>query len=187
MSLDSRSEGILDKLLDILSGQRLCRSLLESVANAAAGNILVLVVYLVVKEGHDQTACSTSGSALLSLITANGIVRVKRTLARLVDTSENSSNVVREEAFVVEDMAESLCAGGDAHWLVVLISVHLDDCVESLGESVAIGGETNDTEDDLAALVLGTLTTDAEELRFVASVDVVAGGGTRITCKDGEV
>ena len=77
-------------------------------------------------------------------------------------------HVVREEALVVEDMAEALRARVHAHLLVVLVLVHLDNGVETLLEGVAISGEADDREDDLGTLVLASGAADAEEFGGVA-------------------
>ena len=96
-------------------------------------------------------------------------------------------HVVREEALVVEDVAETLRAGVHAHLLVVLVLVHLDDGVEALLERVAVGGEAYYREDDLGALVVAAGAADAEEFGCVARVDVVAAGAASVACEDGEV
>lgn len=155
--------------------------------DATSGNVLVLVVDLVVEERHDQTAGGTGGSALLPLVAADGVVGVQGTLALIVDTSEDGCDVVGEEALAVQNVAETLGACGDAHGLVVLVSVHLDDGVETLGQGVAVGGKAYHAENNLAPLVLGTLATDAEELWLIAGVNVVARCGTGVAGEDGEV
>lgn len=96
-------------------------------------------------------------------------------------------DVVGEETLVVEDVRKALGAGGDGHGLVVAVVVHFDDGVELLGQGVAIGGETNDGQNDTGTSLLGTLTADAEELGGVTSVDVVAGGVAGVACHDCEV
>lgn len=96
-------------------------------------------------------------------------------------------HVVREETLVVEDVREALGAGGNGHGLVVAVVVHLDDGIELLGQGVAVGGETNDGENNASASLLGTFAADAEELGGVAGVDVVAGGVAGVACHDGEV
>jgi hypothetical protein len=91
-------------------------------------------------------------------------------------------HVVGEEALVVKDVAEALCAGVYAHFLVVLVLVHLDDGVETLLERVAISGEAYDGEDDLGTLVVAAGAADAEEFGGVARVDVVAAGAASVAC-----
>lgn len=96
-------------------------------------------------------------------------------------------HVVGEEALVVQDVAEALCAGVHAHLLVVLVLVHLDDSVEALLERVAISGEAHDGEDNPGTLVVAAGAADAEEFGGVARVDVVTAGAASVACKDGEV
>lgn len=65
----------------------------------------------------------------------------------------------------------------------MLVTVHLDDVVEALFEGVAIGGESDDGEDDAGGGVVGA---DAEDFGDVTGVDVVAGGGAGVAGEDGE-
>lgn len=154
---------------------------------AGVGVVLVLVVDLVVQERRDQTARGASSTARLALVTAHGIVRVESAHAVLVQTAEDRVHVVREEALVVQNVAEALRAGVHAHLLVVLVLVHLDDGVEALLQRIAVGGEAYDREDDLGALVLAAGAADAEQFGGVARVDVVAAGAASVACEDGEV
>lgn len=91
-------------------------------------------------------------------------------------------HVVGEEALVVQDVAETLCAGVHTHLLVVLVLVHLDDSVETLLERVAISGEAHDGQDDSSTLVVAAGAADAEEFGGVARVDVVATGAASVAC-----
>lgn len=77
----------------------------------------------------------------------------------------------------------------------MLVAVHLDGRVELLAQGVAVGGETDDGEDDAGVVgvqggvVVGGVGggSDFEELGGVAGVYAVAGGGARIAGEDGEV
>jgi hypothetical protein len=91
-------------------------------------------------------------------------------------------HVVGKEALVVEDVTETLCAGMYAHFLVVLVLVHLDDGVETLLERIAISGEADYGQDDLGALVLAAGPTDAEEFGSEARIDVIAAGAASVAC-----
>ena len=187
MPLRRAGERIRYECLDRRSVQQLGlpHHLLQT--SAGVGVVLVLEVDLVVQERCDQTARSTSSTARLALVAAHGIVRVQSAHAVLVQTSKDRVHVVREEALVVEDVAEALGAGVDAHLLVVLVLVHLDDSVEALLERVAISGEADDGEHDLGALVVAAGAADAEQFGSVARVDVVAAGAASVACEDGEV
>ncbi|KAI6770596.1 hypothetical protein HG530_005225 [Fusarium avenaceum] len=144
VTLNRTIEGILDDGLDLCSCQRTSLTLLELVALSTSGNVLVLEVDLVVEEGHDQTARSTTCSALLPLVTSHGVVRVHGTLALLIQTAEHRMRVVREESLPVEDCGETLGAGVDGHRLAVAVTVDLADGVEVIAEGLAIGSEAND-------------------------------------------
>ena len=111
-------------------------------------------------------------------------------------------HVVREEALRVEDGAESLGGGADAHRLAVLVAIGLDDGVEALLECVAVCGEADDRQDDRGAagaglfgggavfvvVVVGRVRyADPEYFGHVARVDVVAGCGACVAGDDGEV
>nr|POE63607.1 hypothetical protein CFP56_04510 [Quercus suber] len=149
--------------------------------------ILVLQVDLVVQKRHDQTRCRAGRAALLSLIAAHGVVAVQRALAFLVDAAEDGRDVVGEEALLVQDVAQALRARVHRDVLAVLVLVHLHDRVEALGQRLAVGGEADDRQHDLGALVCGPGAADAEELGGVARVDVVAGGAAGVAREDGEV
>lgn len=187
MPLRRAGERIRHQGLDRRSVQELGRPHHLLQTSAGVRVVLVLVVDLVVQERCDQTARSTGGTARLALVAAHGIVRVQSAHAVLIQTSKDGVHVVREEALVVEDVAEALRAGGDAHLLVVLELVHLDDGVEALLERIAVGGEAHDREHDLGALVLAAGAADAEEFGGVARIDVVAAGAASVACEDGEV
>ena len=96
-------------------------------------------------------------------------------------------DVVGEESFVVEEMAEALRAGGRAHGLAVLVAVHLHDGVEPLGEGAAVGAETDDGKDDACVLAVGRVAAETVEFRAVAGVDAVAGCHAGVASEDGEV
>jgi hypothetical protein len=187
MPLRRAGERIRHQGLDRRSVQELGRPHHLLQTSAGVRVVLVLVVDLVVQERCDQTARSTGGTARLALVAAHGIVRVQSAHAVLIQTSKDGVHVVREEALVVEDVAEALRAGGDAHLLVVLELVHLDDGVEALLERIAVGGEAHNREHDLGALVLAAGAADAEEFGGVARIDVVAAGAASVACEDGEV
>jgi hypothetical protein len=187
MPLRRAGEGIGYQGLDRRSVQELGRPHYLLQTSSRVGVVLVLVVDLVVQERCDQTARGASGTARLTLVAAHGVVRVESAHAVLVQTSKDRVHVVREEALVVEDVAEALRAGVDAHLFVVLELVHLDDGVEALLERIAVGGEANDREHDLGALVLAAGAADAEQFGGVARVDVVAAGAASVACEDGEV
>lgn len=187
VSLSGTGESVHDNLFNVLLRQGFRNAGLQGVALAGAGNVLVLEVDLVVEERHDQARGSTSGTALFSFVAAYRVVGVKGTLAVGIDSTKNGVDVVGEETLVVEDVGETLGAGGNGHGLVVAVVVHLDDGVELLGQSIAIGGETNDGENNAGALLLRALAADAEQLRGVAGVDVVAGGVAGVTSHDGEI
>lgn len=52
---------------------------------------------------------------------------------------------------------------------------------------MAICCEADYRENDFGAFIVGAVAANLEELRFVARVDVVSGGGTSVACEDGEV
>ena len=141
---------------------------------ATTGNVLVLEVDLVVEERHDERRSSTSSTTLLSLVTAHRVVGVEGTLSILVDTAQDGVDIVREEALVVEDVTQTLGAGGNSHGLVVAVTVHFDDGVELLGEGVAVGGKSDYGQNDTSAFLVVAFAADAEEFGGVAGVDVVA-------------
>jgi hypothetical protein len=187
MSLYRTCEGVSHKILNMVLWQRLWHDSLQVVSCPAAWLVHVPEVDLVVQERHDKRRRRACCSALLPLVTADGIVRVQRTLAILIQTSQNCVYVVREESLVVENVAETLGAGGDGHGLAVLVLVHLDDGVEVLLQRVAVGGETDYRQHYPCTLVVGALAANLEELGLVSCVDVVAGCGSSVAGEDGEV
>ena len=96
-------------------------------------------------------------------------------------------HVVREEALVVEQMAEPLGAGGCAHGLAVLVAIHLHDGVEPFGEGAAVAAEADDREDDPRVLPIGRVPAEAEEFGTVARMDAVPGCHARVACENCEV
>lgn len=93
-------------------------------------------------------------------------------------------DVVREEAFLVQDCRQSLCTGSHAHLLAVLILVHFHNSIQTFLERVAVCSEADHGENDFGSVIIGT---DAEELGSVAGVDVVAAGRSCVACQDCEV
>ncbi|CAG8705354.1 2039_t:CDS:1, partial [Scutellospora calospora] len=187
MPLRRARERIRHQGLDRRSVQELGRLHHLLQPRTGVGIVLVLVVDLVVQERRDQTARGARSTARLALVTPHRIIRVQRSHAVLVQAAEDGVHVVREEALVVQDVAEALGASVHAHLLVVLVLVHFDDGVEALLEGVAVGGEAHDREDDLGALVVAAGAADAEEFGGVARVDVVAAGAASVAGEDGEV
>ena len=187
MPLYCTCEGVSHKILDMVLRQRLWHNSLQVVSCPAAWLVHVLEVDLVVQERHDQRRRRACCSALLPLVTADRVVGVQRTLAVLVQTTQDCVYVVREESLVVENVAETLGAGGDGHGLAVLVLVHLDDGVEVLLQRVAVGSETDYGQHYPCTLVVGTFATNLEELGLVSCIDVVAGCGSSVAGEDGEV
>lgn len=68
----------------------------------------------------------------------------------------------------------------------MLVSVELDNRIETLAQGVAVGGETNDGEEKSGIGLRGVSAANLEDLWDVAGVDGVAGRGTSITGEDGE-
>jgi hypothetical protein len=156
-------------------------------ACSAAGDVLVLEVDLVIEERHDQTSGSTTSSALLPLVAADGVVTVNGTLALLVQSAQDSVSVVREEASLVQDGAQAFGACIDRHGLVVAVSVHLADGVQALLQGLAVGCEPNDREQDVGIILGRGRAANLEDFRGVSGVDAVARRETGVTCQDGEV
>lgn len=154
---------------------------------AASGNILVLVVHLIVQKRHDQTCSCSSCSAHLALVTPNRVVAEETALSVLVQPAQDRRDVVGEEALLVENGAESLRTGLDAHRLAVLVAVHLDDGVEAFLQRFAVGGKSDHAEHDGGVVLGGCGAADLEDFGGVAGVDVVSAGGTGVAGDDGEV
>lgn len=154
--------------------------------HTASRDVLILEVYLVIQERHNQTSSSTASSALFPLVAANGVIRVDGTLALLVQATQHGVCVVREETLVVEDGGETLGACVDAHRLSVAVAVDLADSVELITQGVAVGGKTNDGEDNGGVGLISGSAADFEELRGHAGVDAVAAGMSGIAGHDGE-
>lgn len=74
VSLNGTGEGIHDDLFNVLLRQRLGDTSLQGVTLSRARDVLISEVDLIVEEGHDQTRGGTSGTALLSLVTAYRVV-----------------------------------------------------------------------------------------------------------------
>ena len=108
------------------------------------GDVLIFKIDLIVQERRDQTTRRTGRAALLPLIATDRVVAVQGTLAFLVEAAEEGMDVVREEALIVQQVAEPLCAGGRAHGLAVLVAVHLHDGVEPLGQGAPVAAEADD-------------------------------------------
>ena len=64
----------------------------------------------------------------------------------------------------------------------MLVFVHFDDGGETFLEGVAVGGETDDREDNGGRGAVA----DAEEFGHEAGVDIVAGCRTCVAGQDGE-
>ena len=96
-------------------------------------------------------------------------------------------DIVRKEAFVVENVAQALGTRGHAHGLAVLVFVQFDNGVEALFQGVAVCGESDDGEDYSGTFVVWAFAADLEEFGLVSCVDVVAGGGASVAGEDGEV
>merc|ERR1712072_180269 len=111
MSLDRTRKRIADQLLRRLPVKRLRHQLLLLQPLHAARLVHVLQIDLVVEERHDQAAGRTNRATVLPLVAPYGVVRVQRSLTLLIDAAEDGLHVVREEALVVEDVAQPLCAG----------------------------------------------------------------------------
>lgn len=155
-------------------------------SDAAAGDVLVLEVDLVVEEGHDQTGRGTAGAALLPLVTADGVVAVDGALILLVEAAEDGIDVVGEKALLVEDGGEALRAGVDRHGLAVAVAVHLADGVEALLEGLAVGREADDGQQDVGVLLRRRRSANFEDLGGEAGVDGVAGRRSGIAGHHGE-
>lgn len=67
----------------------------------------------------------------------------------------------------------------------MLVFVHLDDGVEPFFQGVAVSGEADYRQDNARRVV--AVVAYAEELGDITRVDVVTGGGARVTGEDGEV
>ena len=120
---------------------------------------------------------------MLALVGSHGVVAIQRPGAGLgVDASEDRGDVVREEAFGVEDGGEALGAGADGHGFVVLVRVHLDDGAEAVAEREAVGLVADEREDEVW---VGGVGGDRVEFGEVAGLDRVAGGAARVAGEDG--
>ena len=184
MPLRRTRKGVLDQLHRRLLIQTVHRPLLKRVRVPilpAARHILVLEVDLVVEEGHDQTRRGAGGTALFTLVAADGVVGVQRAFAFFVETGEDGVHVVREETLGVEDGGEALGAGFGAHALVVLVLVHLDDGGEVVAQREAVGAVAYDGQDDVWLRVVGG---DGVELWEHPCLDVVPACAARVTRDD---
>lgn len=155
-------------------------------SHTASWLILILKVDLVIQEWHNQASSGTGGTALLTLVGADGVVGVDCAFSFFVEAAEDGVHVVREETLLVEHDAQSLCSSLDGHWLAVLVSVEFDNRIETLAQGVAVGGETDNGEEKSGIGLRGVSAADLEDLWDVAGIDGVAGGGTSITGEDGE-
>lgn len=183
MSLHRARKRIPDQSLHRILTQIRHLTFLQRMALATSGHMLILVVDLIVQERHDQTCRRAGRSALFALIAAHGVIRVQRALAILVHARQDRMHIVWEEALRVENRTQPLRARLHGHGLAVLVSVHLDDCVEAFFQGVAVGGEAHYRQDDARGWVVGS---DAEEFGGMSGVDVVAGGGAGVAGEDGE-
>ena len=68
----------------------------------------------------------------------------------------------------------------------MLVTVQLHDCVEALAQSVAVGGETDDGEEEGRVGLGGVGAANFEDFGDVAGVDAVAGGGAGVAGEDGK-
>lgn len=187
MPFDRRIKGVLDQYLDLIAGQGNTLPLLQGMADAAAGYVLVLEVDLVVEEGHDEGGGGAAGAALLALVAADGVVRVDGAGAVLVEAAEDGVDVVGEEALLVEDGGEPLRAGRDADGLAVPVPVHLADGVEPLLQRLPVRREPHHRQHDVRVVLRRRRPPDLEHLRRVPRVDAVAGRQTGVAGYDGEV
>ena len=69
----------------------------------------------------------------------------------------------------------------------MLVAVQLDDGIEALAQGVAVGGETDDGEEERGVGLRGVGAADLEDFWCVARVDAVAGGGAGVAGQNGEV
>lgn len=187
MPLNGTSERILHNLLRDISRQRLRRLLHQCQPLPRTRNILILQIDLIIQERHDETRRRASSTTLFPFVTPHGVIGVQRPLAVLIYSAKDSSDVEGEEPLAVEDMAQPLRAGGNAHFFPVLVAVHLHRGVETFFQGVAIGREAYHRQHDAAAFVLWSFAADLEEFGDITRVDVVAACGTGVACEDGEV
>ena len=187
MPLHGRIESVLDQDLDVASRQGHARALLQVVTGAAAGDVLVLEVDLVVEEGHDETTGGAAGAGLLALVAADGVVAVDGALALLVEPAEDGVDVVGEEALLVEDGRQALGARVDGHGLAVPVPVHLADGVEALLQGIAVRREPHHGQQDVGVVLRRVRAPDLEHLRREPRVDAVPGRQSRVARHDGEV
>lgn len=127
MTLSSRRKGVLHKLESLFQCER-WRVL----------NLLVLLVDLTIKEGHDQRSGRSSSSAELSLVRSDRVVRVDGTLALLIETSNDGVHVVREESLVVKHVLNSSGSRLHLEWLVVLEMVPFNVLLNLLHQGVTV-------------------------------------------------
>lgn len=187
MPLHRTIESVLDQGLDRLPGEGLPLPLLQVVAGAAAGDVLVLEIDLVVKEGHNEAGGGASRAALLALVASDGVVAVDSAVALLVDAGEDGVGVVREEALLVQDGGQALGAGLDRHGLAVAVAVDLADGVEALLEGLTVSGEADHREHQGRVRVVGRRAANLEHLGVEAGVDAVTRRHSRVAGHDGKV
>jgi hypothetical protein len=68
-----------------------------------------------------------------------------------------------------------------------LVLVHLHDVIQALLQSSAVGGESDNGEDDVAAFASLVVGANLEYFRFESAVDIVTGNGPSVTGKKGKV
>lgn len=178
---------VLDNRLDLRPGEGLAGPLLEVVAGAAPGNVLVVKVDLVVEKGHDEARRGAAGAALLALVAADGVVRVDGADALLVEAAEQRVRVVREEALLVENRRQALGARVERHGLAVAVAVDLADGVEAVAEGLAVGREAAHGKHNRGVVLRGVGAANLEHLGGHARVDAVAARVSCVARHDGEV
>lgn len=187
MTLHSTIKGILHNCLDLRPRQWTTLSLLQIVALSAAGNVLVPEVDLVIQERHDQAARSSSSSALLPLVASNRVVGVYSTRALFVKATKHGVRVVWEESLLVENGGEALGTCVEGHWLAMSVAVDLADGIQTIAQSLAIGGKSADRQNYGSIVLIGSSATDLEDFRGHPGVDAVAAGVASVTGHDGEI
>lgn len=69
----------------------------------------------------------------------------------------------------------------------MLVSVHLDNCIEALLQCFAICGKPYDGENECRIILRGSCAADLEDFGLVSCINIVAGCRTGITSYDGKV
>ena len=85
----------------------------------------ILQPNLIIQEGLEQCTGTTPGTVHVPLTVSHRVVGVHTTLTSLIQSSQDVTDVVGEEALVVEHDGGHLCHSGCIHHLAVVMEVTL--------------------------------------------------------------